>query len=463
MTYDRTAARGLRGRRLLSRRGALPGRLGVRGSARVHPRDGTSFTRAVRRGSSPAVDPDQALPERQHAGPLRRALAELSSGTHHLMTLMGHGDAFKFSVGNGINPLVLRRRHGHAHERRPADVRHGDGVQSEPVRPGVPGRELHEQPERRRDRGASGRRARTSRSRPPIFHEEMLRLLFEHGDHAASARSTRRTASRSRPRRDGRHVRDRWTMLTKTCWATPSCASGRASRRRSRCALVDVPLGTASFTVTVTDSGQRRVADALVCVSDANGTYRGAHGCGRPGGACHSTSRSPGTVDVVVTKAEFIPARGDVLDLDPTAGRTPGAHGSDDLDDDGTGASSGNGDGVIDAGRDDRARPVGARTAAERGGRRERDGLRRGGRERHVRSLVERRPGSGAVFVGPDRTNPGAVPFTLDFASPSIPYIGHAARRASPRTRCWGIAGIFVWQDREGWHVRWVERTRIGR
>jgi hypothetical protein len=34
------------------------------------------------------------------------ALQELNSGHHHLVTLMNHGDAFKFSAGNGLNARV---------------------------------------------------------------------------------------------------------------------------------------------------------------------------------------------------------------------------------------------------------------------------------------------------------------------------------------------------------------------
>ena len=123
------------------------------------------------------------------------------------------------------------------------------------------------------------------------------------------------------------------------------------------------------------------------------------------------------------------------------------------LDDDLGGASSGNGNGVVDAGE-----TLEINLTALNAGGSVADSV-------TVSAAVE--PGSEAafdllwdgardparVFVGSERLSPAAVPFTLDFASPLLDYHGAPPMTFAPDSAA--TPGIFIWQDREGWHLRW--------
>ena len=104
-----------------------------------------------------------------------------------------------------------------------------------------------------------------------------------------------------------------------------------------------VPLGTGSITVTVTDDVAAPLPDALVCVSDATGSY--ARGRTDAAGAVTLplASSAPGSVDLVVTSPDFRPHEG-AFAIDPIAGPNLALsmHAFDD--------AAGNGDGVVDAG-----------------------------------------------------------------------------------------------------------------
>jgi hypothetical protein len=218
-----------------------------------------------------------------------------------------------------------------------------------------------------------------------------------------------------------------------------------------------VSLGTASLKVTVTDTGAAAVAGALVCVKDANGTY--ARGVTNAAGQAvlPLSSVQTGVGSVVVTAQDFRPYEG-VMTITAAAGARL-AKDFETIDDNSTGSSSGNGDGVIDAGE-----RIEVGLSIKNGGSSSANAS-------QVQATVE--TGSNAtfdlkyggvadaskIFVGPDRVHPGSVPFTLSFANPSIDYIGRPTFLLAPDTTFGGAAaadsGIFVWQDREGWHVLW--------
>ena len=58
------------------------------------------------------------------------------------------------------------------------------------------------------------------------------------------------------------------------------------------------------------------------------------------------------------------------------------------------------------------------------------------------------------VYVGSSGAHPATVPFTLDFANPSLDYWGAPAMEFAADSSA-GALGVFLWQDHEGWHVRW--------
>lgn len=383
------------------------------------------------------------------------ALSELSSGHHHLMTLMNHGDAFKFSVGNGINPLVYS-----------ADtdtLSNGDYLMfmmATACNPNQIDLECQGESLMNNPNGGAICVLGPTREDFPLsasnFHEEMLGVIFDAGiTRYGEMNQVHRLPFVSLSQSDA--TPDRWTMLTKELLGDPevrfwtqepqSLLAGHAA---------NLPLGTSSITITITDTVATPVPDAVVCVSDGNGTYAR----GRTDGAGQVTldiaSSTTGTVDVVATAPEFKPVESSFT-LDAIAGPTLALTGST-IDDDGIGGSVGNNDGVIDAGE-----TIELALTAFNGGGSQADNV-------TVTGTVE--GGSSAtfdlsyggvqdptkVFVGPDRVNPGAIPFTLDFANPSIAYIGTPNMSMGVGTVA-GDKGIFLWQDLEGWHLRWSSGT----
>ncbi|MGH2571134.1 MAG: FG-GAP-like repeat-containing protein, partial [bacterium] len=182
------------------------------------------------------------------------------------------------------------------------------------------------------------------------------------------------------------------------------------------------------------------------------GTYARARTNGAGIAVLPLTSTGTGTANVVVTKANFRPKE-TTFTITPIGGANL-ALSSHDIDDDGSGASSGNGDGVIDAGE-----TIELSLSVRNGGGATANGA-------SVTASVE--PGSSAtfhltydgaadpskVFIGPGRTHPAGIPFTLDFANPLIAYTGTPPQTYSADSTS-GERGIFLWQDHGGWHLQW--------
>ena len=378
------------------------------------------------------------------------ALTELSAG-HHLLTLMNHGDAFKFSVGNGLNPLVYI-----------ADsdtLTNGDRLSFLMATACNPNQfDLECQGESFMNNSTGGAIAVVGPTREDFplsasaFHERMLQLIYDHGiTQFGVFMQLHRVAFAPVSGTDA--TPDRWTTFTKLLLGDPEL---RLWTQEPAPLVVthapSVAVGAASLTVTVTDSSLVPLADALVCVSDTMGTYSRVRTNAAGQAVVPLASIKAGTGDVVVTLREYLPAESA---LTVTAGVGPVvAHESSTLDDDATGSSNGNGDGQLDAGE-----TVELGLTAHNGGDASADST-------VITASVE--PGaavtfdclwngvrdSSMVFIGPDKINPLTVPFTLDFANPAIDYIGSPPLTFSPDSTGTD-QGIFFWQDREGWHVHW--------
>lgn len=379
------------------------------------------------------------------------ALGELS-GQHHFMTIVGHGDAFKFSVGNSMNPLIyvadtdtltngdhLMFVNATACNPNQFDLEcQGESLMNNPLG------------------GAIGVMGPTREDFPvpaADFHEHMLINIFDHGlTRFAVFNQAHRVPFASLSGSDLTSYR--WTMQTRQMFGDPEL---RLWTEEPQALTVVHPAsvthGTGSFTVTVTDSGAAPVANALVCVSDGNGTYERVTTDAAGQAVVSLTSEGPGPVDVVVTAREFRPSE-TTLNLTASAGAELAVTGVTTTDD-GTSGSVGNGDGVVDPGE-----TIALGLTATNAGGAQADSV-------TVTASVE--AGSSAtfdllwsgaadpakVFIGPNGTNPGAIPFTLDFAAPSVAYIGTPNVTFSPDSTSAGDEGIYLWQDREGWHVRW--------
>ena len=380
------------------------------------------------------------------------ALARLEEG-HHLLTLMTHGDAFKFSVGNGENPLIYT-----------ADVEaltNGDELPIVVATACNPNQfDLESCGEAFLNNPLGGALAVIGPTRVDFplsaveFHKEMYSLIFDHGvTRLGAATQVSRIPFVAISQSDA--TPDRWTLQSKLLLGDPELRIWMEEPKTLGVShAASVPLGTDSFVVTVTDDLAAPLPDALVCVSDGAGTYSRARTDASGLATLLLGAIDPGTVDVVVTAADFLPDEG-TLTIDPVAGPNLALE-SHTIDDDDTGASSGNGDGVVDAGE---TIEIGV-------------SIRNGGGAAADTSTVTASidPGSSAtfdllwnglqdaskVFVGPDRTNPVSVPFTLDFVNPSIPFTGTPTHLFAADTTA-GHEGIFVWQDREGWHLWWSD------
>ncbi|HMB71366.1 MAG TPA: FG-GAP-like repeat-containing protein, partial [bacterium] len=250
---------------------------------------------------------------------------------------------------------------------------------------------------------------------------------------------------------------DRWTWLAKMLLGDPEL---RIWTQEPAGLVVShppsVPLGASGVTVTVQDSSATAVAGALVCLSDGAGTYSRGLTDGAGSVTLPITSTQTGTLSVVATKGDYRPHESSV-----TLGAAGGpflAHVSDSVDDDNAGSSSGNGDGVVDAGETVELGVTVENAGVSTANSSAVQGTIESGTSATFNLLYSGVPNAAKVFIGPDRVNPGAVPFTLDFASPSIPYIGRPSITFAPDSLGGpnnGDTGIFVWQDNEGWHVVW--------
>ena len=378
------------------------------------------------------------------------AINQLNNGDHHLMTLMNHGDAFKFSAGNGENPLVFASDTD--------ALTNGDHlmfVMATACNPNQFDLECQGESFMNNPNGGAVAVMGPTREDFPLsaaaYHEEMLELVFTDGvTRFGAMNQVHRVPFVSASTTDA--TPDRWTMLTKLLLGDPEIRFWTQEPADLTVTHVGaLAVGASTITVNVTD-GTNPVADALVCVSDANGTYSRALTDASGDAVLNLTTATvPGTVDVVATAPEFKPSEttfslvaspSPVIVLFDTA-----------TDDDGSGASSGNGDGVVDAGEtielDVTARNSGLSVANTISV----TASVEAGTSATFDLLYDGVQDASKVFIGPNRTNPAAVPFVLDFASPAIDYIGKPAFTFG--TDAAADAGIFLWQDEEGWHLRW--------
>ncbi|MBZ0266809.1 FG-GAP-like repeat-containing protein [bacterium] len=383
------------------------------------------------------------------------ALAELSGGHHHLMTLMNHGDAFKFSTGNGLNPLVYRADSD--------SLSNGDYLMflmATACNPNQIDLECQGESFMNNPNGGAIAVIGPTREDFPLsasnYHKAMLSLVFDQGiTRFGMFSQVHRVPFVPLSQTDA--TPDRWTMMTKELLGDPDLRFWTEEPQPLLASHAsNVTLGATSVAVTVTDTLSSPVADALVCVSDANGTYAR----GRTDAAGMVTlplsSSQTGTIDVVASSPNFKPSETTVT-VDAAAGAVLALTGFT-IDDDATGNSNGNGDGTIDAGETveldltmhngggTTATGVSVTASIEAGSNATFDLLWDGVRD------------ASKVFIGPDRVNPGAVPFTLDFATPAIDYIG-APFVTFAMDSTTGDQGIFLWQDLEGWHLRWGSGT----
>jgi hypothetical protein len=210
-------------------------------------------------------------------------------------------------------------------------------------------------------------------------------------------------------------------------------------------------LSTTSITVTV-QSGATPQADAVVCVSDANGTYSRGRTNGSGQVTLPLTSSAGGTLAVAVTKAGFKPYEGSAT-LTTGSGAVIALQ-STTIDDDSTAPSNGNGDGRIDAGErielDFTVRNAGNATANTVNA----AGSFVTGSTATFNLLFDGSADVNNIFVGKNRAHPATNPFTLNFNIPSIDYQGRPSMTFAPDSLN-ADQGIFLWQDQEGWHLEW--------
>lgn len=377
-------------------------------------------------------------------------LADLQAG-RHLLTVVGHGDAFKFSVGNGLNPLIYV-----------ADVNaltNGNKltyVVATACNPNQFDLECQGEAFITNPNGGAIAVAGPTREDFPIsandFHVRMYDLAFNYGITGFGAMNQLKRVPFV-PISQTDSTPDRWTMFTSILMGDPEL---RFWTEDPTALLAthpsSIPLSTASITVTVTNQSAVPQADALVCVSDAAGTYSRGRTNGSGQATLALSSSTTGTLAVVATKKNFKPYEGSAT-LTTGTGAVLSLS-SSTIDEDGVAPSNGNGDGRIDAGErveiDFVARNGGNTTANT------------------VSAAPSIVAGSNAVFnvtyggvadvnkvfIGKNRTHPATIPFTLDFGTPSIAYEGAPSVTFSPDSTG-SDRGVFIWQDFEGWHVVW--------
>jgi len=383
-----------------------------------------------------------------------RALSELNTG-RHLISMMNHGDAFKFSVGNGFNPFI-----------RVEDINsltNGNrliGLVATACNPNQFDLESCGEAFINCVGGGSIFVIGPTRVDFPLsaasFHESMFELIFDH-DLTMLGAFTQISRVPFVPLSLTDSTPDRWTMMSKMLLGDPDIRFWTKQPQSLIAShAASVALGTTSITVTVTTATAVPIPNADVCVSKADGTYSRSRTNSTGVATLAISSSATGAANVVVTRQNYRPYEGT---FNITA--APAAHlavtGST-IDDDAAAPSIGNGDATVDAGErielDLSVRNGGVSTANTAG----------------ITASVE--TGSSVtfdllynglanpskVFVGPNGVNPATVPFTLNFASPSIQYTGTPPRTfAGDGTT--GDDGIFIWQDRNGWHVWYTSGT----
>ncbi|MFN8180101.1 MAG: C25 family cysteine peptidase [bacterium] len=377
------------------------------------------------------------------------ALAELT-GHHHMVVLVNHGDAFKFSCGNGSNPLVYIADTDTLHNANYLSFVLATACNPNQIDLECQGESLMNNPN-----GGAVAVVGPTREDFPVsanaFHQEMLNVCFAgHDTQFGVMTQVERIPFAAAAQTD--NTPDRWTLLTKMLLGDPDL---RLWTREPGTLTVSHPaslaLGTASVTVTVQDTGVP-VPNALVCVRDTHGTYTRGLTNAAGSATLALSSTQTGTVDVTVTALDHKPKE-DTFTLTAAAGAVVALQ-SSAYNDDAVPPSNGNGDGKLDAGE-----TVELNLTARNGGTATANGV-------TVTASVG--TGSNAVFdllykgvrdvsrvyVGPNRVHPATIPFTLDFANPLIEYIGTPSMAFAADTSS-GDHGIFVWQDDEAWHVRW--------
>ncbi|NNE44200.1 MAG: T9SS type A sorting domain-containing protein, partial [Gemmatimonadetes bacterium] len=382
-------------------------------------------------------------------------LAELSAG-HHVFSVVGHGDAFKFSSGNGVNPFIQTADTDTLTNGDRLMVYMGVACNPNEIDLESQGESLMNNPN-----GGTVIVLASTREDFPIASSaqqaEILRMAFDHGVTGFGAMSELGRVPYSGIAQN-ELTSERWTWLSKMLLGDPELKIWTQEPGNLSVAhAASVTLGTASVSVTVTDSLAVPLADALVCLSDGNGTYSRARTDGAGVAVLPLTSTATGTADLVVSLGDYRPYEGTVTINFPAGSHL--APTAQSVDDDGSGASSGNGDGVIDAGETVEYTVTtfngGFATASSAA----LSASVEAGTSATFHLLYGGVADPARVFVGPDRVNPATVPFTLDFASPSIDYIGRPEFTIVPDSLLAGgpsgDEGIFVWQDREGWHVVW--------
>jgi hypothetical protein len=388
----------------------------------------------------------------QSDGGLNRdlALAQLSRGPH-MLTIMGHGDAFKFSVGDSPNPLIYV-----ADTDSLTNWPHLTMVMATACNPNQFDLECQGESLMNNPTGGAVCVVGPTRVDFPVsssaFHEGMYRLMFDHGvTGLGAANQMHRIPYAAISVSDA--TSDRWTLLTKILMGDPELSLWT---REPQDLVVThagaVTHGLTSLTVSVADTTGTPLADALVCVSGPGGTYGRAVTDVSGQAALDLSAGDTDSLSVVVTLPEYLPYVGSTL-ITPAAGALL-ALSSHETDDDSTGGSSGNGDGTIDAGEtveldlllanDGGANASAVSVAASV----------EAGSSATFDLFVNGIRNPAAVFIGPDRVNPPAVPFTIDFAAPFAPTEGKPSFVFTAHATA-GDVGVFLWQDDSGWHLEW--------
>ena len=377
------------------------------------------------------------------------ALSELNAG-RHLLTVMGHGDAFKFSVGNGINPLIYV-----------ADtdaLTNGNKLTYVVATACNPNQfDLECQGESFMNNAGGGAIAVSGPTREDFplsafdYHDVMYQLIFTNGiTQFGPMNQIKRVPFVPTSQTDS--TPDRWTMFTTLLMGDPELRFWT----QEPAALVvthpgSIPLSSTSITVTVTN-GATPQADAVVCVSDANGTYSRGRTNGSGQVTLPLTSSAGGTLAVVVTKKEFKPYEGSAT-LTTGSGAVIALQ-STTIDDDSSAPSIGNGDGRIDAGErielDFTVRNAGNTTANTVNA----AGSFVTGSTATFNLVYGGSANVNNIYVGKNRVHPATNPFQLNFSIPSIDYQGRPSMTFSPDSTD-ADTGIFLWQDQEGWHLEW--------
>ncbi len=382
------------------------------------------------------------------------ALEELSYG-HHLLSIIGHGDAYKLSVGDLLPPFIYAAdadtlTNG---ERLPFLVTLACGPNQLDVE--CIGESFVNNPN-------GGAIAMIGATREDIIGptsqnaETMMQLAFQNDVTRLGAMTQlQRIPLAALAWQDQNPAR--WVLLVTMLFGDPELrfwTQEPASLVVSHASSLE--LGTGTVTVTVTDTLSAPLADALVCVSDDVGTYSRAYTDASGQAVVPLTSSEPTSVSVVVSLEEHKPYEGSFSLTEPAGAEL--ALTDVDVDDDAVAPSSGNGDGVIDAGE-----RLELSLSVHNGGGSQASGAQAsvsidGGSQATFDLLYDGVRDSAMVYVGRAAAHPATIPFTLDFANPALDYWGAPPMSFAADSSA-GDQGVFLWQDQEGWHLRWGTGT----